>query len=109
MYPNLQQKQLAFKKKSTHSKTLVLSLDGVLTSTTIFKETMAKVDGKFLFNNIEVYVQFRPYLHEFIRETSKIFELVLWSSSQLEYSKGILKIVEENLGIKFDHFLTFAD
>jgi hypothetical protein len=37
------------------------------------------------------------------------FELIVWQSSQLEYAKCVCNMVEEKLGIKFDHSLSIAD
>jgi len=100
-----------FRKRDANikKKTLVLSLDGCLIQTSIFKDEMPRVDGTFKFNSLKVNVCFRPFLKEFILELQSYFELIIWTSSQSEYSQGLIKILEEKIGFDFDYHLTLAD
>ena len=62
-------------------KTVILSLDDCLLKTSIFKHDLPRVDGEFIYNNLNIYVCYRPYMHEFINTLKEQFELILWSSS----------------------------
>ena len=42
-------------------------------------------------------------------ECSKYFEIIIWSSSQPDYAKMILEVVERGLDFKFDYCLSLAD
>ncbi len=40
---------------------------------------------------------------------SKYFELIIWTSSQPDYSKSLIELVESTLKMKFDHCLMVDD
>ena len=58
---------------------------------------------------MKVYVCFRRYLNEFLNEAQKNFEIILWSSSQADYSALLIDLVESTLNFKFDYVFTLAD
>lgn len=90
---NLAQKQISPRKYK--KKTLVLSLEDCLLKTSMYKEEMPRVDGSFQkFNNLKIFVCFRPYLISFLQNLQKYFEIILWSSSQTEFTKEIISILD---------------
>lgn len=70
----------------TVKRTLILTIDDCLLKTSIFKEELPHVDATFKFKTLKVHVCFRKYLKEFIHEVKKYYEVIAWTSSQLEYS-----------------------
>ena len=81
--------------------TLVIGLDGFLMKTSVFPKEIPRVDAQFSYNNIKVYVCFRPHFREFIEGCAKIFELILWSSSPPEYTEKLFITLPENLQLQF--------
>jgi len=70
---------------------------------------MPRIDGQFKFGKLKVNICFRQFLKEFLYEVQKYFEVVLWTSSQADYSQGLIEEVETKLEFKFDQCLTLAD
>lgn len=64
-----------------HKKTVILSLDDCLLKTSIFKHDLPRVDGEFIYNNLNIFVCYRPHMQEFLNQLKDNFELILWSSS----------------------------
>ncbi len=66
--PDLKEK---YKKKkdidTLNKKTVVLSLDDCLVKTSIFKQDLPRVDGHFTYNNLSIYLCYRPHLFQFLR------------------------------------------
>ena len=58
---------------------------------------------------MQIYICFRKYLKEFLYEIKNHFEIIVWSSSQPDYAKYVVKILEEKLNFKFDYCLSLAD
>jgi hypothetical protein len=77
--------------------TLIIGLDGFLMKTSVFPKEIPRIDAQFSYNNINVYICFRPNLREFIEECAKNFELILWSSSPQEYTEKLFKTLPEDL------------
>lgn len=48
-------------------------------------------------------------MKEFFFEAKKHFEVIVWTSSQKDYSHCLIDLVEQNTGFKFDHYLTLDD
>lgn len=70
---------------------------------------MPFVNGYFNLDNLKLYVCFRPYLKEFLLGCKKYFEVIVWTSSQQNYSYQLLNMIDQTLGIKFDHCLSLGD
>ncbi len=68
-------------------KTLILTLDDCLLKTSIFKTDLPRVDGAFDYNNLTIYVCFRPHLTEMMDSLKTHFELIVWTSSQNDYTE----------------------
>jgi TFIIF-interacting CTD phosphatase-like protein len=77
--------------------TLIIGLDGFLMKTSVFPKEIPRIDAQFSYNNITVYVCFRPHFREFIEECAKRFELILWSPSPSEYTEKLFNTLPENL------------
>ena len=58
---------------------------------------------------LKIYICFRKFLNEFLKEAQKYFEIIVWSSSKPDYAKGILDVLESRLDFKFDYCLSLAD
>lgn len=81
---NLDELQVRFKKKPDDPRkfTLIISLDRLILTTNLYKDQLPKVDGTFsLTKTLKLFVCLRPFAREFMREASKYFELVVWTSS----------------------------
>ncbi len=76
---------------------MIIGLDGFLMKTDVFPIEIPRVDAQFNFKNITVYVCFRPHYREFIEECAKKFELIMWSSSPLEYTEKLFNTLPEDL------------
>ena len=87
--------QLARKTRSSPDKTLVLDLDETLIHSSIdptmphqhtinmkVNDTEAKVFFLQLIF-IQVYISFRPWVSQFLKEVSKIFEVVIFTASEV--------------------------
>lgn len=55
-----------FDDTTINKKTVILSLDDCLLKTSIFKHDLPRIDGEFIYNNLNIYVCFRPYMNEFL-------------------------------------------
>eukprot|EP00347_Sterkiella_histriomuscorum_P006363 403353046 len=90
-------------------KTVILSLDDCLLKTSIFKHDLPRVDGEFIYNNLNIFVCYRPYMEEFLETMKESFELILWSSSQSDYTEKLLQILEPpGTQKKFQHYLDLS-
>lgn len=110
--PNLEELQLRFRKNPTDSRrfTLIISLDRLILTTNLYKDHLPRVDGTFsLTKTLKLFVCLRPYAREFLREASKYFELVVWTSSQREYSDQLIGLLEKEIKVKFDHWLCLTE
>jgi len=67
------------------------------------------VDCKFKFMKLDILCCNRRYLKEFLYGAQKYFEVILWTSSQDKYAKGMVEALEEQLDFKFDYALTMSD
>jgi TFIIF-interacting CTD phosphatase-like protein len=74
-----------------------LSLDDCLLKTSIFKHDLPRIDGEFVYNNLNIYVCFRPRLFDFLASLRKDFELILWSSSEEDYTAKLVSILDPGL------------
>ncbi|CDW86447.1 nli interacting factor-like phosphatase family protein [Stylonychia lemnae] len=75
-------------------KTIILSLDDCLLKTSIFKEDLPRIDGEFVYNGLNIFVCYRPYMNELLASLKQSFELILWSSSQPDYTEKLLQILD---------------
>ena len=92
-------KKLKLTEVENHHRklTLIIGLDGFLMKTSVFPKELPSVDASFPFNNITVYVCFRPHMREFIEECASIFELILWSTSLPEYTEPLFATLPKDL------------
>lgn len=51
-----------------NKKTVILSLDDCLLKTSIFKHDLPRVDGEFIYNNLNIFVCYRPHMNDFLTE-----------------------------------------
>lgn len=96
-------------ESTSNKKTVIFSLDDCLLKTSIFKEDLPRVDGEFIYNKLNIFVCFRPYLKECIELLRPHYELILWSSSQHDYTEQLLEILEP-IGTEkqFQHYLDLS-
>lgn len=95
--PNMDELQLRFRKNPNDSRkfTIIVSLDRLILTTNLYKDQLPKVDGTFsLTKTLKLYVCLRPFARDFLRAASKYFELVVWTSSQQEYSDKLIGFLE---------------
>ena len=77
--------------------------------TSLFKDEFPRINGSFEFKKMKVYICFRNFLKEFLFEAQKYFEIIVWSSSQADYSESLINIIQDKLDFKFDYIFTLAD
>lgn len=100
------QKRFAKKEDCIGKKTLVLSLDDCLVRTGIFTADIPHVDGIFENNGLKIFVSFRPSLMAFLSDMKPHFELIIWSSSQEDFTKKILELIDTSQ--YFSHILDIS-
>ena len=87
-------------------KTLVLDLDETLvhSSFTPFEKNdiILEVDFEGILYNI--YVKVRPYAEQFLKNVSKLFEIVIFTASISKYASPLLDILDKESNIKFRLF-----
>ena len=87
-------------------KTLVLDLDETLvhSSFTPFEKNdiILEVDFEGILYNI--YVKVRPYAEQFLKNVSKLFEIVIFTASISKYASPLLDILDKENSIKFRLF-----
>ena len=84
-------------------------MDECILKTSIFKDEFPRVDGYFDYQKLKIYVCFRKDLHMFLTEASKVFEIIVWTSSTEEYSNLIVDLIEKSLSFKFDYVLSLSN
>lgn len=76
----------------------------------MFKEELPNLDSCFKYQAIKLKACYRPGMIEFLNELSKHFEVVAWSSSKLDYTQEIVKMIEDSAKtFKFDHVLSIEN
>ncbi len=60
----------------------------------MYQEDFPRIDGSFMYNNLTIYVCFRPYLIGFLTHLSKYFELIVWSSNKQDYTQFIMNLLD---------------
>ena len=87
-------------------KTLILDLDETLvhSSFTPFEKNdiILEVDFEGILYNI--YVKVRPYAEQFLKNASKLFEIVIFTASISKYASPLLDILDKENSIKFRLF-----
>ena len=97
-------------RKTNITKTLILDLDETLIHS-MFEKNQAsdlKIAIHLTKNSIiEISVNIRPYALSFLEEMSKIYEIVIFSSSHQSYANAILNVMDTNN--KFITYRVFRD
>jgi len=89
---------------------LILPLERLLLHSTLFEEELPYTDSNFsISDNLKLFICFRPLLKYFLEECAKLFEVIVWSSNQYEYTKKLVAHVEQELNFKFDHCLCLSE
>lgn len=95
-------------------KTIVFGLDGVLVKTNFEKESDDWKPTTLTLNEetgatIKIYVSLRPFVINTLKQLRRAgFELILYSSSQYNYTSAILNILGKHR-IEFHHIITSED
>ncbi|KAM7457545.1 hypothetical protein BLSTO_01694 [Blastocystis sp. subtype 1] len=102
------------KKLPTAPKyTIVLDLDGTLIYCT--REERERYDATFTIPSVDeytgeqvdltLYLSFRPYVFEFLKEMSKLYEIIIFTASTPCYARKIVDFFNKD-GIVIQHLLT---
>ena len=94
--------------KTNNKKTLILDLDETLVHSSFKQITYNNVYHRpdifltinFRNNNHNVYVLKRPYVHEFLKEMNKIYNIVIFTASVKEYANPLLDTLDTEKVIK---------
>ena len=97
-----------FNIKNNNKKTLILDLDETLVHSSFkpinYNNVMHKPDIflniDFRGNNHNVYVLKRPYVHEFLKEMNKIYNIIIFTASVKEYANPLLDSLDTEKVIK---------
>ena len=95
-------------KLSKNKKTLILDLDETLVHSSfkpinynnVFHKPDILLNINFRSNNHNVYVLKRPYVHEFLREMNKIYNIIIFTASVKEYANPLLDTLDTEKVIK---------
>ena len=90
--------------QTVNKKTLVLDLDETLvhSSMTPFpKGSDLTIEINVAGNKYNVYVLKRPFLEEFLKEMSYLYEILVFTASLAEYAEPLLEILDKNKIIKY--------
>jgi TFIIF-interacting CTD phosphatase-like protein len=71
-------------------KTMVIALEENMLKTSLYKEELPKVDGMFKYQNLKIFMCFRKGFAELIEHCSKLFEIIVWTSSNRDYSNALV-------------------
>jgi len=97
------------KRSSMPKNTLVLDLDETLVHCNT--EGVGDYDERFSVRynsqDYDVFMKKRPYLHDFLSEVSKWFEVVVFTASQKCYANTLLDVIDEDR--KFIHHRVFRE
>lgn len=74
----------------------------------MYKDDLPRQDGCFSYNNLQIYICFRPYLKETLDLLNKIFEVIIWSTNQPDYTNAILNILDPSPRHYFAHVLDLS-
>lgn len=97
-------------RKSNIKKTLILDLDETLIHSTFEQNQPSDIKIAVYLqksSKIEISVNIRPYALSFLEEMSKIYEIVIFSSSHQSYANAILNVLDPDN--KFITYRVFRD
>ena len=94
--------------RKSNKKTLILDLDETLVHSSFkpinYNNAFHKPDIflsiYFRGNNHNVYVLKRPYVHEFLKEMNKIYNIIIFTASVKEYANPLLDVLDTEKVIK---------
>ena len=95
---------IKFNNQNLNKKTLVLDLDETLvhSSMTPFPNgSDLTIEIKVAGNKYNVYVLKRPFLEEFLKEMSYLYEIIIFTASLAEYAEPLLEILDKSKIIKY--------
>jgi len=79
-------------------KTMILDLDETLVHCFLNRTDFATYDSILKVENegvlLNVYCKIRPHVHTFLREASKMFEIVVFTASQSSYANEVLDLID---------------
>ncbi|CAD8133316.1 unnamed protein product [Paramecium pentaurelia] len=83
-------------ERSKGRKTLVIDLDETLVHSSFepMKVNDLIVEVTMKDQKYKIYVNIRPYAQEFIKETSKIFEIIIFTASISEYANSVIDFLD---------------
>lgn len=96
-------------------KTIVFGLDRVLVKTSFEKEGDEYRQANLLLNEktgakIKIYVCIRPYVANTLKQLKRAnYEIILYSTSQYNYTNAILEVLNRDFKIDFQHIITAED
>lgn len=79
-------------KRNLLKKTLILDLDETLIHSCYTQ--LSEYDYKLDIDNRTVYVRKRPYLNQFLKKMSDLYEMIVYTSSEANYAFSILKSID---------------
>lgn len=93
---------------TTANKTLVLDLDETLVHSSFDKPLNYSQKSDLIVNvkwddglNDKVFVNVRPHVYKFLTEMSKIYEVVIFTASIINYALPLIKMLDKtNYGFK---------
>jgi hypothetical protein len=96
-------------------KTIVFGLDQVLVKTSFEKESDEFKPATLLLDEttgatIKIFVSVRPYVVNTLKQLKRAnYELILYSTSQFNYTNAILEVLTKDHKIDFQHIITSED
>lgn len=81
-------------------KTMILDLDETLVHCFLNRNEFRTYDSVLKVENegmmLDVYCKIRPFVHTFLKEASKMFEIVVFTASQASYANKVLDLIDPN-------------
>lgn len=96
-------------------KTIVFGLDRVLVKTSFEKEGDEYRPANLILDEktgskIKIYVCIRPYVANTLKQLKRAnYEIILYSTSQYNYTNAILEVLNKDYKIDFQHIITSED
>ena len=95
-------------EENVGKQTIVISFEDCLVKTSLYKSELPRVDSKFKFQKLSVYICNRNHLVEFLRAAKENFEVILWLNSQEDYAEQLIKGFLASIDFEFDFVLNMS-